>query len=51
MFFFYRFVFLVILSHIRNIDIDQKEDGKTQLQLLDAYKNEFKVILQVYSTK
>lgn len=32
-----------ILSHIRSIDIDNKEDGRTLMQFLDALKSEFKV--------
>lgn len=34
---------VVILSNIRNIDIEGKEDGKVLLQLLDAFRNECKV--------
>lgn len=36
---------VVILSNIRNIDIEGKEDGKTLFQLLDAFRNECKVCL------
>ncbi|XP_055320162.1 E3 ubiquitin-protein ligase SHPRH [Sitodiplosis mosellana] len=35
-------VLKIILSHIRNIDIEFKEDGKTLLHLLEAYRNESK---------
>lgn len=38
----------VILSHIRNTDIVGKEDGKTLLQLLDAFRNECKVRLYTH---
>lgn len=40
---------VVILSNIRNIDIDAKEDGKTLLQLLDAFRNECKVCIIHYN--